>query len=113
APGLPNPDKLRAQFEARVGKVYIFRGVTVTVLGDFKDENGQAAIQIPESKELLHLVPLVPEHKIEWNFKDQRPLNTKPEEQDAYKQLLDAGIFATAATLKSGLPSPKVRVTGL
>jgi len=110
--GLPNPEKLRAQFELLVGKVYIFRGINVTVLGDLKQENGSLTVQLPESKELLRLASLHPDDKLQWNFKDQRPHGTKLEEQNAYQQVIDTGKQATTAALKTGAPPPKVRVTG-
>lgn len=108
--GLPNPDKLRAQFESLVGKVYIFRGVEATVEGVLKEENRNLVVQLPESKESLHLVSL--ETKLQWNFEKQRPRGIEADEGLAYRQLIDKNKEVQASALKMGETHPIVRVTG-
>jgi hypothetical protein len=102
--GLPNPDKLRAQFESLVGKVYIFRGVEVTLEGVLQNKEGHTILQLPDTNESVNLVSL--ETKLQWNFDKQRPRGVESGESLAYGQLLDK------TAQKAGGNLPIVRVTG-
>jgi galactose oxidase len=104
---LPDPEKLRTQFESLVGKAYLFRGVEITVEGSVKERNGDMTVELPDAKESLRLAAL--KTKVQWNFQKQHTRGPETEERTAFQDLIskEKETMSTKAT-----SHPVVRVTG-
>jgi hypothetical protein len=104
---LPDPEKLRQQFESLVGKAYLFRGVEITVEGSVREQNGDMTVELPDSKESLRLIAL--KTKVQWNFQKQHPRGPETEERTAFQDLVGKEKETVSAKAAS---HPVVRVTG-
>jgi hypothetical protein len=102
-PGLPNIDLWPDQFARTANGSYDFRGVEVTLAGRVQDVDGALQLVEAASGALLHLRPLLPGTKIQWDREARAPKPAARDELLAYAELL-------AQTRQSG--ARQVRVIG-
>jgi len=101
--GLPDVDQWTEQFNAMVGRLYVFRGVEATVEGSVEQKDEGLVMRIPGLEQRVALLPL--EHKLQWNFKRASARQPEPDEQAAFNELL--------AKRRAAKPGEfKVQVTG-
>jgi len=86
--GLPDIDKWPKEFADVVGKVFVFRGVEVTVKGVVEGEGDAMALRVPGVKEPIPLGPL--RDKLQWNFRKRAARQPEDDERDAWKHLAAA-----------------------
>jgi hypothetical protein len=86
---LPDPEAWSKQFKARVGNVYEFRGIEVTLKGTVREKDGRLVLTAPGLPGPVTLARL--RTKIQWNFKKKAARQPEPDERDAYEQLAAEG----------------------
>jgi hypothetical protein len=102
-PRLPDPERWAKQFKAKVGNVYEFRGIEVTVKGTVREQDGQFVLTAPGLQGPVPLAKL--RTKVQWNAKKRLARPPDADERDAYDHLTARGKGAGA----DGFP---VQVTG-
>jgi hypothetical protein len=83
--GLPEASRWAEQFKSRVGRIYEFRGVEVTVEGTIEARGDVLLVRVPGVGDPVALKPL--ETKLQWNFRKAKARQPEPDEKDAYQQL--------------------------
>ena len=85
--GLPDVARWTEQFKARVGGLYMFRGVEVTVEGTLEKQGDRLLVRVPGTADPIQLETL--SHKLQWNFKKAAARQPEPDEKEAYRQLAE------------------------
>jgi len=83
---LPDLKAWRRGFHETVGNAFAIRGVEATVEGRLLDHNGQPALQVSRTGELVRLAPL--ERKVQWDPQHKRAQPPTREEREAYQSLV-------------------------
>jgi hypothetical protein len=83
--GLPEAGRWVEQFKSRVGRIYEFRGVEVTLEGTIEARGDALVVRVPGVAEPVALKPLAA--KLQWNFRKGKARQPEPDEKDAYQQL--------------------------
>ena len=83
---LPDVIQWAEQFKSRVGRIYEFRGVEVTVEGTLFIQDDSVLVRVPGTPDPILLKPL--QSKLQWNFRKAKARQPEPDEKEAYRQLV-------------------------
>jgi galactose oxidase len=86
--GLPDLRQWPAQFAQWANRSYDFRGVEVTLSGTVREQDGNVVLISRASDDPVHLAPLQPGMKIQWDHQVRMPQAATAQEMRAYDDLL-------------------------
>ena len=116
---LPDLKAWVRRFREQVGQAFIIRGVEATVEGRLVEANGQLALRLARTGEVLRLTPL--RRKVQWDPDGQREAAITGDERSAYERLAarwtqsqrqDAGVRVVGPLVEGAggdLPALEVR----
>jgi hypothetical protein len=101
---LPALDRWDEQFRRRVNRSYALRGFEVSLAGTIEARDGELLLAGSGRRPAVHLAPLAPADKVQWDRSAGTPKALESEETDAYARLV-----AESPNLTAGQP---VTITG-